>query len=476
MSSRAVYTLLLGLFLGFAIVKFGNPVVLEGQLEVPRTLAEFWGWPWPLRWARAAFLPLAVVGLLWSRPGSVLRSRAAHRCPWPLWVLPLLWLAWQYLAARDTVDPSLTQLVLPHFAATVACFFLGFLGLREVTLQRWLWPGLLAGVAFCLVKAVNQYAIEFPTDLATYRESERTGWTNTPPAMLDELKRLQLVFTTNGVDLANPVILKKLEKGRVYGTLVYPNALAAILLLLLPPALVLAWTRTRDLRPGLRLWVMGLTALLGGSCFFWTGSKAGWLVALGVGGVALLFRPGSARTKTWAVAAIVGVGLAVFFARHAGYFRQGATSASARVDYWRAAWATANTHPWFGTGPGTFQRPYSAMKSPEQEMARLVHNDYLEQASDSGWPGALLYTGWIGGLLWTLGRRCWQTPWTQLDPLNLAVWLGLLGWFLQATAEFSLYIPALAWTAFLLAGMQLGTNENQSTADHPEASSELRRA
>ena len=47
------------------------------------------------------------------------------------------------------------------------------------------------------------------------------------------------------------------------------------------------------------------------------------------------------------------------------------------------------------------------------------------------------------------------------DPLNFALWLGLLGWFLQSSAEFSLYIPALAWPAFLLAGSLLGELEDR---------------
>jgi O-antigen ligase len=458
-SRRIVYALLLGCFFGLAVIKFGNPVVLEAQLDAPQSLSELWSWPWPLRWARAAFLPLMVAGLLLSRPATVFSRQARPFAAGSrlLLVLPLLWLGWQYLSAQHSVDATLTALVLPHFVALVAAYLLGFLLFRDDSLARWLWPGLLAGVAFCLVQAVNQYVVEFPQDLAMYRENERTGWTNVAPAQLTELKHLNLVVTTNGVDIANPIILKKLEKGRVYGTLVYPNALAGLLLLFFPSLLVLGALHTGALRPALRKMVLGLTVALAVSCFFWTGSKAGWLVALGVAGIALGLRPGLARTKWISVAAVLVVGLGVFFVRHAGYFRQGATSASARADYWRAAWVTAQAHPIFGTGPGTFQRPYGAMKSPDQEMARLTHNDYLEQASDAGWPAAGLYSAWIGGWIWIVGRRLRAQDRRPL--LNYALWLGLLGWFLQATAEFSLYIPALAWPAFLFAGSLLGATE-----------------
>jgi hypothetical protein len=30
--------------------------------------------------------------------------------------------------------------------------------------------------------------------------------------------------------------------------------------------------------------------------------------------------------------------------------------------------------------------------------------------------------------------------------------LGLFGWYAQGVGEFSLYVPALAWTAFVLLG------------------------
>lgn len=467
MSLRSLYVLVLGFFLGLAWIKFGNPVVLESKLDVPRTLTELQAWPWPLRWSFVGFLPLAIAGFSLTRPASTLREAPAMGPRWLLLGLPLAWLGWQFFAGQTSVDPTLTALVLSHFTITVAAFFLGYFLLRESVHSQWLWPGLMVALAFCLVRAANQYAFEFPRSLAEYQESDRMGWTNATPADLEELRRMNLVIETNGVPRTNPVILRKLEKRRVFGTLVYPNALAAGLLLLLPAALVLAWTRTSSLRASLRYLVFGLLLVLGVSGFFLTGSKAGWLVALLVTGVGLLHRLDKPRFRLPALAVLVVVGLGVFFARHAGYFQQGATSASARLDYWRAAWKTAVNNPWFGTGPGTFQRPYAAMKSPDQEMARLVHNDYLEQASDSGWPSAVFYTAWVMLLLWTLrpvpraSRTASAKSAADCDPLSFAIWLGLLGWFLQSFAEFSLYIPALAWLAFLLAGQQLGQAEER---------------
>ena len=86
-------------------------------------------------------------------------------------------------------------------------------------------------------------------------------------------------------------------------------------------------------------------------------------------------------------------------------------------------------------------------------MAQLTHNDYLEQASDSGWLGAGAYAAFVIGSLICLGRH--RQTIAAAD--HFAVWLGLLGWGLQSFVEFILYIPGLAWTAFALCGWLWGT-------------------
>ena len=158
------------------------------------------------------------------------------------------------------------------------------------------------------------------------------------------------------------------------------------------------------------------------------------------------------KWKIALVAVVLVCGLAGFAVKYSGYFKKGATSVSARFDYWRAAVQTAKDNPAFGTGPGTFAIPYHKIKRPEAEMARLTHNDYLQQASDSGVPGFILFTIFMaGGLIWT-GKRVFGS-----GGLAFTVWLGVLGFALQSLMEFGLYIPALAWLAFALLGWLLTT-------------------
>ena len=472
------FALIFGAFLGLCILKWGNPVILDAQIPMPRDAAEWLQHPWPSRLAAPFLMVLAVVGVMISKPMESFRGR---RIPALLLILPAIWMAWQSLAAGRSVDPVLTGLTLPQLAGCLACYSLGFLVLGPALRSGWLWVGLIAGFGLCLNRAAQQHLFELRQDYQVLLEGQATGWTNFTASSLAEMRDNLLLIQTNGVEIANPVILDKMKRARVNGTMVYPNALAGMILLLLPASLAVLATVSGTLKASVRRLVVGSFAVLGLLTLYWTGSKAGWLVAIGVGAVALLLRPGSARIKAAWVALLLAGGLGLFGLRFAGYFAKGATSAVARTDYWKAAVQNTWEHPLWGSGPGTFQRPYARLKAPESEMARLVHNDFLEQASDSGLPGFALYTAWIGGLLWTLGRRITREKdlgaqslkaspsgaaqpsgtgwpvWPEIHRrrLELAVFIGLLGWFTHGLAEFGLYIPASAWTAFTLAGALL---------------------
>jgi O-antigen ligase len=311
-----------------------------------------------------------------------------------------------------------------------------------------------------------------------------------------------------------PEFLKKIASNRIYSTLFYPNTLAGALLLFFP-AMLLTTLKSAD------RWQLGnasraetiavlLSALVVGSLAFvmtryaagwifvlvlslalvfpvnrfvaaatltlamlavlvWSGSKAGWLIMLLLAMIAFwrfplnrALNPALNRRIGLAIVAILLiVGLGGFFVRYSSFFRKGATSVSARFDYWRAAVQITRSHPVLGTGPGTFQIPYEQIKRPEAEMTRLVHNDYLEQASGSGIPGFIFYAAFI---ILTLGftLRANSLVAGTLVP-TLVIWLGLFGWASQCLVEFSLQIPALAWPAFALMGyLTITTRKNSN--------------
>jgi hypothetical protein len=445
-----IYALAFGLFLGLCIWKFGNPVILDHKISAPNTATEWLIEPWPPHWAPLILMPFFVVGTFLAAQKRI--HPPANR--WLVW-LPLAWLGWQFFSAGTSVDATLTAATLWQYAGCVACYFLGTFLLARENLLRCILPGVLAAFTFCLIRAVDQRAIEFPAERQAMIEGQRTGWTNFPPENIASMKNDGVIITTNGADVVNPVILKKMEKGRAYGTLVYPNALAGIILLLWPLALALAVGATKKLKPPIRFAAVALAIFLGGAAFFATGSKLGWLIGILLIGLFLLRLDWSKKLKFAAVAAVLFFGLGIFAVRFHSYFSAGATSAGARFDYWRAAVQITQTHPLTGTGPGTFQRPYAQLKSPDAEMARLTHNDFLEQFSDSGIPGGLAYAGWIFLALAVAGKKFWRSA----DVFTFAIFAGVLAWFVQGLGEFSLFIPALAWTAFALLGFLIGERE-----------------
>jgi O-antigen ligase len=256
--------------------------------------------------------------------------------------------------------------------------------------------------------------------------------------------------------LQDPEYQRRIATNRIFGSFFYPNALAGGLILLLPLTLVFLWRLTPKVRPAIRVVFVLILGGCGLGCLYWSGSKAGWLVALAMG----LFALGhSALPLKWKRVLIYGVliaGVAGFALKYAAFFEKEHNSVGARFGYWRASLIIIDHYPFFGTGPGTFQVPYSHIKRPSDEMARMCHNDYLEQATDSGVFGFVIYTGMILAFLFILYR--YSISRMPLNWLNLAVWIGLAGLSLHCIVEFHLYVPALAWPMFFLFGWLMKRN------------------
>ena len=410
-----------GAFLALSLLKFGNPAIMEKFVEPPANFYEWLLSGWPIEigyWLLAGVTGVAVVFGQW-------------RTDAPRWlvVLPLVWLGWQFVSATQSIDPALTRQTLKYLTASVACFLLGAVSRRGKD-TAWSFWGLLLG-AFVVV-------------LATGLEQHFGG--------LEDTRRYFFTYIYPTLNSIPTDYLKKISSNRIFSTLFYPNALAGGILLLLPAMLALIWGCHTRLTAGARGFLMALLSGAALACLYWSGSKGGWLLALVLALVGLLHLNWPQRAKALLVSVVLVLGVAGFAWRYADFFQRGATSVVARFDYWRAAVHTTASRPWLGSGPGTFGPAYEAVKRPESEMSRLVHNDFLQQASDSGIVGGLAYLGFVLGVLVVGYRR----PKSQVDLFAFAVWLGLLGWFLQGFMEFGLYVPALGWTALGLAGWLVG--------------------
>jgi len=458
------FALCFGAFLGLTLIKFGNPPIFESWVTAPGNIYEFvLGSPWPITWAYGLMGLVVIAGLFVGQ----WKPNVPH------WLvgLPLGWLAWQCFAAAASVNPALSKPTVAHFLGCVVCFYLGLYCLADLRRAVWLLPGLLCGFLIVLLAGWQQH----------FKGLEQT-------------RKYFFTYLYPHMKEVPPEYLKKLSSPRIFSTLFYPNALAGAILLVLPVVLEFMWQARARFTAAARIFLVSATAIGALACLYWSGSKGGWLLMLVLGLIWLLRLPFNARLKRALVVGVLLVGLAGFFWRYSGFFHKGATSVGARFDYWEAALRTTLRHPSLGTGPGTFSIAYQRVKRPESEMSRLVHNDYLEQASDSGVPGFIFYCAFILACLIFSRSKAGASlrpeavpPAVQAKPgsqtrlksnrasaaafeaknpefessLSFALWLGVLGWALQGVMEFGLYIPGLAWPAFTFMGLLLGAGSSR---------------
>jgi O-antigen ligase len=424
---QRIFVILFGVFLGLSFLKFGNPPIMEKWVTPPQGIFEFiFVYPWPIGWAYGLLVVVCIVGI------AALQFNAS--VPKWLLVLPLLWFIWTFIAGTQSVDWSLTKPTLIHFAACIVCFYLGVFSLSGIRKTGFFWLAIICGFLLVLAQGMEQHF-----------------------GGLKATREYFLTYVQPQMKEVPPGYLQKISSNRIFATLFYPNALAGAILLLLPPILSVLWGLRERFTAGARGLLVATVGFGALACLFWSGSKGGWLLALLLGIIVLLRLKIKTNVKVGLIAAVLALGLAGFFARHLAFFEKGATSVNARFDYWRAGVQITKEHPIFGTGPGTFYIPYEKIRDPKSEPSRLTHNDYLEQATDSGIPALLLYAGFIvGGLVWSARTKEFREDWQRF-----AIWVGVLGFALQSLMEFSLYIPALSWTAFAFLGWMMGCAKSE---------------
>src|SRR5207253_10898692 len=139
------------------------------------------GWTWSLLGLRAG---IGRCGAQWTRgtPGCLM-------------TLPLIWFAWQCVAATQTVDAELTGATLKHFAACVVCFYLGLFPLNTRHFRTF-FAGLFCGFVLVLAVGIDQRF----GGLEEYRRSF--------------FERLYLYPQSYP-----PEFLKKISSNRIYSTL-----------------------------------------------------------------------------------------------------------------------------------------------------------------------------------------------------------------------------------------------------------------
>jgi O-antigen ligase len=402
-----------------APLKFGTPAALQGTLVPPADWFEWIFFLWPNQLA----IIVACGGLVWM---VLDRERLAARVDL-LFVLPVLFLMTQLVAAPTSICAQTTADTLMHFAVAVLLFYAAAWYVRDGAAAGRVFGALGLASFLMLIIALEQHwgGLESTRDFAAvYAEG-----------MPEDLRL-------------------RLTSDRVFGTLVNPNSLAGFLVIAFAPTLAWVWGRAR----GWDARVKWLTLVLVGGLMVLvlalTGSRGGFVAfaAMIMVGLFCIVPSGSRRTG-WVAAALAGMVVVFIAAERAGVIHLGTTSVAARRDYWEGAVAIARDHPWLGTGPGTYGSIYPKYKVASSEEAQLAHNNFLQMWSDSGVAGFVVFA-----LLWLVALRDGLALVRQRvgDAAAIAITAALAGWVVHGVVDFDLYVPGVAWPAFGLLGVLQG--------------------
>ena len=410
-------------------LKFGTPVMIQSAATPPDIGLE---WLYTL-WPNEIILLLIFAGFIWL----VLDRERMLACVDLLFVLPLLFLLTQALAVPETICPQTTIDTLMLFAGGVLLFYVGAWYGRDGAATVHVFGGLALATLFVCLLAMQQH-------FGGFEQTREYAAANGDAAR------------------ASKDFLLRMTSDRVFGSFVYPNALAGFLIIAFAPTLAWTWVRARSWNAGMKWFALALAGGVMAFCLLLTGSRGG-LAAFG----AMLFTvlwclapSGGRRTAVAIVGLVVALVALLMVGRSSGLLHFGTSSIVARTDYWRGAVAIIKDHPWVGTGPGTFGSIYPKYKTALTEEAQAVHNSYLQMWSDSG---VLAFVAFA--VLWLVAvRDSFRLARQRVGDVAAAALCGsLVGWTVHGLMDFNLYVPGVALPAFILLGLVQGLKEVPET-------------
>lgn len=133
-----------------------------------------------------------------------------------------------------------------------------------------------------------------------------------------------------------------------------------------------------------------------------------------------------------------------------------------RLGYWKTGLLMARDNPLIGVGLGSFGYAYPRYQAVGVGDVKAAHNDYLQILCETGLLGFLAFCGFWAWFVWAGARRILR----ESEPLERAVlaglYAGLLAFLIHALVDFPFYNPALAFFAFLIAGLFLARSERSA--------------
>jgi O-antigen ligase len=350
--------------------------------------------------------------------------------------LPGLFLLTQFAALPGSINFAVSLDTVCHFAACVLLFYAAAGYVRDGAAASGVFAGLGLATFLIVIFAMEQWM----GGLEATRQMVAHMYEQTP---------------------LPPDLMRRLQSDRVFSTLVYPNALAGFIAVAFAPVLAWVWVRGRTWEARVKWATLALVGAVMVACLVLTGSRGGFIafalmVLAGVWGCV-----GTQRRGVF-LGVMIALGVVFAAGTWGGWIGLGGKSAEARLDYWGGAAQIVRDYPWRGTGPGTFGSIYPHYKTGETEEAQVAHNNFLQMWTDSGVAAFAVFL-----LLWCVGLRDGYrlVKHRPGDAGAIAIFAGLVGWSFHGLVDFDLYVPGVAYPAFMLLGMVQGLKQlpdNQS--------------
>lgn len=443
MQERIHRGVLLGLvILSFlAPLKFTHPVILYRLVYWPHGVSDWIFSEWPNVLFYIVLILLTVVGL------GIRGWRTIDR---RILLLPSVFLVIQGLSTLRSVDESLSKTVFALFLSLGAGFLLGAKTLKNLRDIKWIVTSWFTASIFVAWSGVHQ----------------ATGG-------LQEL--YQFLHAHPGLASHQPALWKKIEGGRIFATFVYPNALGGFVISAIFVVVAWCFISTQKMNDDtmaaakiygrlqlqseqyLRAIAALLLVIALFFCLWKSQSKGAYLsffITLILGSFIFIRRRPLALGFVAVVLFIAVIGFGLGYGHAA--LEKGNQTWRARMDYWKAAYKIGLDYPLLGSGPGTFSTMYLRYKSPGSEITRLVHNNYLQMWSDSGFLGFLTFMIWLPGSL-ILWARCWRHVALKQRVVPSLLWCACTAFAIHSFVDFDLYMISNAWPIFVLLGYLINT-------------------
>ncbi|MBN1936057.1 MAG: O-antigen ligase family protein [Anaerolineae bacterium] len=240
--------------------------------------------------------------------------------------------------------------------------------------------------------------------------------------------------------------------GRVTGPFFSPNHLALYLerILALVPVLTLYETRRRRWRR--------IAVLVMGAALYLTYSRGAWLLAVPAALIAIAWLC-KHHLKGWMLAAGL-TGLVLVWIALIGGRAQGPLWQEIRLPVWQSALAMIADRPW-GVGLDGFQFLYPRYMRPEAWSEPLLyhpHNMWLDATVRLGIPGLIAFALLIGTTIHQMISSIKNASVSQKS-INIGLLAGLIAALAHGLVDSGYFLPDLAWSLALVAGLTAGKRD-----------------